>query len=156
MVLVLCIGDLHVPHRAQDMPAKFKELLKPGKVDHILCCGNLCSRSLLDYLRGICADVKLVAGDFDDHDAPEQLVVTIGDIRAVMYGERLQINPGSATGAYSALTPDAKPSFVLMDIDGAKARWACLPATVYVYQLVDGAVKVEKIDYTKPGAPPAL
>jgi hypothetical protein len=37
-----------------------------------------------------------------------------------MYGERLQINPGSATGAYSALTPEANPSFVLMDIDGAK------------------------------------
>jgi hypothetical protein len=44
MVLVLCIGDLHVPHRAQDLPPKFKELLKPNKVDHILCCGNLCSK----------------------------------------------------------------------------------------------------------------
>jgi hypothetical protein len=31
MVLVLCIGDLHVPHRAQGLPPKFKELLKPGK-----------------------------------------------------------------------------------------------------------------------------
>jgi predicted phosphodiesterase len=40
--------------------------------------------------------------------------------KAVMYGERLQINPGSATGAYSSLTPDVKPSFVLMDVDGPK------------------------------------
>jgi predicted phosphodiesterase len=38
----------------------------------------------------------------------------------VVYGERLQINPGSATGAYSSLTPDVKPSFVLMDVDGSK------------------------------------
>lgn len=188
MVLVLCIGDLHIPHRAQDLPPKFKELLKPNKVDHILCCGNLCSKSLLEYLKGICADVKLVQGDFDDFDAPEQLTVSIGDIRigvchghqvvpwgdrealailqrqmdvdilvsghthafeAVMYGERLQINPGSATGAYSGLTPEVRPSFVLMDVDGAKA-------TVYVYQLVDNVVKVEKIDYQKPGAPVAL
>ncbi|KIZ05006.1 Vacuolar protein sorting-associated protein 29 [Monoraphidium neglectum] len=194
MVLVLCIGDLHVPHRAQDLPPKFKELLKPNKVDHILCCGNLCSKSLLEYLKGICADVKLVQGDFDDFEAPDQLVTQIGDIRvgvchghqvvpwgdkealailqrqldvdilvtghthafevgargtAVMYGERLQINPGSATGAYSSLNAEVGPSFVLMDVDGAKA-------TVYVYQLVDDAVKVEKIDYQKPGAPVTL
>jgi hypothetical protein len=35
----------------------------------------------------------------------------------------------------------------------------CAPqpkATVYVYQLVDDAVKVEKIDYQKPGAPVTL
>lgn len=31
-------------------------------------------QSLLEYLRGICADVKLVQGDFDDFEAPEQLV----------------------------------------------------------------------------------
>lgn len=51
MVLVLCIGDLHVPHRAQDLPPKFKELLKPNKVDHILCCGNLCSKVRARVLR---------------------------------------------------------------------------------------------------------
>jgi hypothetical protein len=168
MVLVLCIGDLHIPHRAQDLPPKFKELLKPNKVDHILCCGNLCSKvrtphaaaaaaggggwklrvqsgvrgrarrpvqqeggrasrgpagrrnqpctahsarytlqlrhlcirpssrpvphvtpapcpaatapaqSWLEYLKGICADVKLVQGDFDDFDAPEHLVSPVG------------------------------------------------------------------------------
>jgi vacuolar protein sorting-associated protein 29 len=44
MVLVLCIGDLHIPHRATDLPAKFKELLKPGKIHHTLCTGNLCSK----------------------------------------------------------------------------------------------------------------
>lgn len=44
MVLVLCIGDLHIPHRAVDLPPKFKELLKPGKIHHVLCTGNLCSK----------------------------------------------------------------------------------------------------------------
>ena len=33
------------------------------------------------------------------------------------------INPGSATGAYSTVTPHPTPSFVLMDIDGPKVRW---------------------------------
>lgn len=44
MVLVLCIGDLHIPHRTTDIPAKFKELLKPGKIHQILCTGNLCTK----------------------------------------------------------------------------------------------------------------
>lgn len=44
MVLVLCIGDLHIPHRAADLPHKFKELLKPGKIHSILCVGNVCNK----------------------------------------------------------------------------------------------------------------
>lgn len=52
------------------------------------------------------------------------------------------INPGSATGAYSSITCDVNPSFVLMDIDG-------LRVVVYVYELIDGEVKVDKIDFKK-------
>jgi vacuolar protein sorting-associated protein 29 len=70
---------------------------------------------------------------------------------------------GSATGAYSPLRATSKPSFVLMDVDGVRvrpsrrcARVAC-PAdaamrpqlVAYVYQLVDGEVKVDKIEYVK-------
>jgi hypothetical protein len=38
------------------------------------------------------------------------------------------INPGSATGAYSSITYDVNPSFVLMDIDGqvVKSADCCL------------------------------
>nr|XP_016509408.1 PREDICTED: vacuolar protein sorting-associated protein 29-like [Nicotiana tabacum] len=52
------------------------------------------------------------------------------------------INPGSATGAYRSITYDVNPSFVLMDIDG-------LRVVVYVYELIDGEVKVDKIDFKK-------
>lgn len=41
MVLVLAIGDLHIPHRASDLPQKFKSMLVPGKIQHIICTGNL-------------------------------------------------------------------------------------------------------------------
>lgn len=41
MVLVLAIGDLHIPHRAADLPPKFKSMLVPGKIQHIICTGNL-------------------------------------------------------------------------------------------------------------------
>lgn len=42
MVLVLALGDMHIPHRAPDLPAKFKSMLVPGKIQHIICTGNLC------------------------------------------------------------------------------------------------------------------
>lgn len=42
MVLVLALGDLHIPHRAPDLPPKFKSMLVPGKIQHIICTGNLC------------------------------------------------------------------------------------------------------------------
>ncbi|KAL2930216.1 Vacuolar protein sorting-associated protein 29 [Bienertia sinuspersici] len=56
------------------------------------------------------------------------------------------INPGSATGSYSSITYDVNPSFVLMDIEG-------LRVVVYVYELIDGEVKVDKIDFKKTTAP---
>ncbi|KAG2445745.1 hypothetical protein HXX76_000351 [Chlamydomonas incerta] len=186
MVLVLCIGDLHIPHRAPDLPAKFKELLKPGKIHSTICVGNVCSKVFLDYLRTISGELHVVSGDFDEFAAPEQLVLDIagfrvgvchghqivpwGDAEAISLLQRqmgadilvtgnthkfearkagscLALNPGSATGAFSVAAagtqqPVPTPSFVLMDLDGQKV-------TVYVYQLVDGEVRVEKIDYNK-------
>ena len=43
-------------------------------------------------------------------------------LQAFAYEGRFLINPGSATGAYSNLTEDVKPSFVLMDIADTKVR----------------------------------
>lgn len=66
MVLVLVIGDLHIPHRIHDLPAKFKKLLVPGKIQQILCTGNVCDRETYEYLRTVAADVHVVRGDYDE------------------------------------------------------------------------------------------
>jgi predicted phosphodiesterase len=66
MVLVLVIGDLHIPHRAHDLPAKFKKLLLPGKIQQILCTGNVCDRETYEWLRTVSADVQVVKGDYDE------------------------------------------------------------------------------------------
>ncbi|RVW90527.1 Vacuolar protein sorting-associated protein 29 [Vitis vinifera] len=50
MVLVLALGDLHIPDRAPDLPPKFKSMLVPGKIQHIICTGNLCIKVLLSSL----------------------------------------------------------------------------------------------------------
>lgn len=57
------LGDLHIPHRCSGLPVKFKKLLVPGKIQHILCTGNLCTRETYDYLRTLAGDVHVVRGD---------------------------------------------------------------------------------------------
>lgn len=38
----------------------------PGKIQHILCTGNLVTRDTYDYLKTIASDVHVVKGDFDE------------------------------------------------------------------------------------------
>lgn len=64
-MLVLLIGDLQTALATSDLPLKFKKLLVPGKIQHILCTGNLGCPLALDYLRSICSEISLVQGDFD-------------------------------------------------------------------------------------------
>eukprot|EP00271_Cylindrocystis_brebissonii_P009061 TRINITY_DN23669_c0_g1_i1.p1 TRINITY_DN23669_c0_g1~~TRINITY_DN23669_c0_g1_i1.p1 ORF type:complete len:184 (+),score=19.71 TRINITY_DN23669_c0_g1_i1:293-844(+) len=183
MVLVLAIGNLHVPFRASDLPAKFKSMLVPGKIQHVLCPGNLCIKEMQDYLKSLSNDVHITKGEYDeDSRYPETKVVTIGafkiglchghqvvpwgdvdslamlqrqlDVDVLVTGQvqatrsikhgggqaapRLLLSPGSATGCGKD-----NPSFLLMDVDGARM-------VVYVYELtVDGEVKVEKVEFKK-------
>lgn len=77
------LGDIHIPHRANSLPAKFKKLLIPGRIHHIICTGNLCSKESYDYLKTLANDIHIVRGDFDDLNLnyPEQKVVTVGQFR---------------------------------------------------------------------------
>jgi vacuolar protein sorting-associated protein 29 len=108
-------------------------------------------RSRISGLRLLPFDVQVVPwGDLDSLAMLQrQLDVDIlitghtHQFRAYKHEGGVIINPGSATGAYSSITYDVNPSFVLMDIDG-------LRVVVYVYELVDGEVKVDKIDFKKP------
>ncbi|MCJ1255746.1 Vacuolar protein sorting-associated protein 29 [Lignoscripta atroalba] len=81
--LVLVLGDLFIPDRAPDIPAKFKKLLAPGKIGQILCLGNLTDKETYDFLRQIAPDLQIVKGDFDV-EAPNlalSKVVTHGSLR---------------------------------------------------------------------------
>ena len=61
MVLVLVIRDMHIPHRQAELPKKFKALLQPGKIQHVLCTGNVVDKLTYDYLRTLAADVHVVS-----------------------------------------------------------------------------------------------
>lgn len=187
--LVLVLGDLHIPHRMDSLPEQFKDLLVPGKMQHVLCTGNLCSKTMEDYLRTLANSVHIVRGDLDTasglSELPETKVVKIGQFsiglchghQVVPWGDpeslaNLQrqldvdilitghthknevyeyeknyiVNPGSVTGAYSALNTDVVPSFVLMAVKGDKV-------VTYVYELRDGDVQVSRSEFVKTNQP---
>ncbi|KAG7692834.1 hypothetical protein KL930_004418 [Ogataea haglerorum] len=76
-MLILAIGDLHIPERAVDIPHKFKKLLQPtGKIQQVLCLGNVTnSQSTLDFLKSLSLDFQIVKGDLDqDYNLPLSLV----------------------------------------------------------------------------------
>jgi len=115
--LVLVLGDLHIPHRAESLPAQFKALLGafvlpalhtssttfvrlrkslsslshvfwfditvPGKMQHVLCTGNVCSKSMDEYLHTLANSVHIVRGDMDDNSTqyPDTKVLQVGEFR---------------------------------------------------------------------------
>ena len=88
-VYVLVIGDLHIPHRQADLPKKFKALLQPGKIQHILCTGNVVDKLTYDYLRSIAADVHVVRGDFDDGTFLPNVADSLPETKTVKIGQFL-------------------------------------------------------------------
>ena len=110
MVLVLVIGDMHIPHRGADLPKKFKALLQPGKIQHVLCTGNVVDKLTYDYLRTLASDVHVVRGDFDDgtflpnvaDGLPETKTVKIGQFQlGLCHGH--QVVPWGDSEALGAL-----------------------------------------------------
>jgi vacuolar protein sorting-associated protein 29 len=54
----------------------------PGKVQHVVCTGNLCTKEQLQWIKTLTPSVHVVKGDFDEDSAlPESLTVKVGDFR---------------------------------------------------------------------------
>lgn len=92
MVLVLLIGDLHVPHRAADIPEAFKKLLVPGRIHTVLLTGNVTCKEMYEYFRTLCSNVLAAQGDFDDYakDIPPAQVVDVEGLKfGVIHGHQV-------------------------------------------------------------------
>lgn len=99
--LVLVLGDLHIPSRENVIPAKFKRMLVPNKMQHVICTGNIGSKEQYDELRSLAPNVHVVSGDSEynssslqnepSHTAfPETRVVQVGDFRiGVIHGHQV-------------------------------------------------------------------
>ena len=138
----------------------------PGKIDHVLCLGNVGDNSVLTLLKSLSPDFQFVLGDCDrlagvptkkkldingvkiglihghqifPWDDPEALKNVEREIECdiLLHGHTHRpalrklghfhaVNPGSATGAFSALdmyswlTSSPDPSFMLLQIEATK------------------------------------
>lgn len=99
--LVLVVGDFHIPTRATKIPAPFKRMLVPNKMQHIICTGNL-SSDTYEELRALAPNLHVAKGDWDMNTSfPETRVVQVGGFRiGVVHGH--QVLPHS-TDALSIL-----------------------------------------------------
>jgi vacuolar protein sorting-associated protein 29 len=68
--LVLIVGDSHVPSRANDIPAQFRQLFESTSVyyKHILITGNIGSAAMLNYFKSLASpqsSIQIARGDQD-------------------------------------------------------------------------------------------
>lgn len=66
-------------------------MLVPGKIQTVLCTGNLCTKSTLQYLRSIAPDVHVVQGDFDlEEEYPTEKVIEMEGYRiGLLHGHQV-------------------------------------------------------------------
>ncbi|WFD05511.1 Vacuolar protein sorting-associated protein 29 [Malassezia vespertilionis] len=112
-MLVLVIGMLVL---VTNLPDKFQQLLAPGKIEQVICTGNICDKPTFDFLRALSSELHVVRGDYDevlpvgDKGALANLARSMGvdvllsgathKFEAYQYEGYFFVNPGSATGAW--------------------------------------------------------
>lgn len=86
-MLTLAIGDLFIPDRSIDIPAKFHKLLAPNpqsipsnpKISNVLCLGNITNDlDTLNLLFNISPNFHMVKGEFDDVNLLTQQLNLLG------------------------------------------------------------------------------
>lgn len=80
-MLILAIGDAHIPDRAVSLPEQFAKLLVPGKINQVITLGNISDPSTLHRLKNISSDVQSVKGEFDLGPLPLTKVFEHGELK---------------------------------------------------------------------------
>jgi vacuolar protein sorting-associated protein 29 len=84
--LVLVIGDLYIPDRADSIPEVFIKLLSNKKFQHILCTGNIGNKETDDWLQTLLATpniskVSCVKSLSDDSKLKDKEIIKVGDFK---------------------------------------------------------------------------
>mmetsp|Transcript_4028 Transcript_4028/g.9488 ORF Transcript_4028/g.9488 Transcript_4028/m.9488 type:complete len:199 (-) Transcript_4028:159-755(-) len=90
--LVLILGDMCVPDRAEKIPEKLEKLCTAGQVKQVFCTGNLCSRPIEQWMQKLAPILHIVKGDLDDDkkDFPFERRVKIGNFEfALIHGHQI-------------------------------------------------------------------
>ena len=76
-LVMIVIGDQHIPHMTSALPAKFKKLLVSGRIQHILSMDNLSTKETVDFFKTLASGVHVVRGDFEENTNDSKQMVTV-------------------------------------------------------------------------------
>lgn len=60
-MLVLVVGDAHIPHKANEIPGPIKKLLIPGKIQQVVSVGNISDPETLRLLQRITPQTHIIS-----------------------------------------------------------------------------------------------
>ena len=88
------MGDCHIPHKSSDIPEQFKSLLVPGKLDYVICTGNICNAETKTWIESLSPSKDssvFVSGDADEVPGlSERQCVTIGGFKfGIIHGHQV-------------------------------------------------------------------
>lgn len=91
MVLVLIVGDLHIPYRAAEIPDLFKKMFLPGRIHTVIITGNVTCPEMMAYFRTLSSHVVCTKGDLDEiGEQPDFAVTSAGDLKlGVLHGHQV-------------------------------------------------------------------
>ena len=100
---VLIASDAHVPDREREVPKPVKELIESeAPFDLVLYAGDLTGPEVLEWLKGLGDEVKVVRGNMDYLPLPEKEVVEVEGKRVLLLHGH-QVRPRGNLDALSAL-----------------------------------------------------
>ncbi|XP_043417608.1 vacuolar protein sorting-associated protein 29-like [Prionailurus bengalensis] len=101
------IRRLYNPHWCNRLPATFKKLLVPGKIQPLLCPGNLWNKESYDYLKTQISEVRIVRGDVRGNlNYPEQKGLTDRQFRIGWFPGH-QVIPWGGTASLAPLQSES-------------------------------------------------
>ena len=62
---VLIVGDFCIPTLCMVIPTELKQYLVPGKIDHVLCTGNIGDDKTLQMIKKVSHNFATVRGTMD-------------------------------------------------------------------------------------------
>lgn len=105
MVLVLVVGDVHIPQCAANLPDAFSSMFAPGRIDVVLITGNVACIETYNFFRTLAPEVRCTRGEYDEQwnsNLPSHTTVTIEGLRiGLVHGH--QIVPVGNVNALAAM-----------------------------------------------------
>ena len=100
---VLILSDAHVPDREPEIPKKVREFVSSqAPYDLVLYAGDLTGPEVLEWLKGLGDEVKVVKGNMDYLPLPEEELVDLDGIKLLLIHGH-QVRPRGNLKALSAI-----------------------------------------------------